>query len=175
MRVKPKATNAVFRSRQSKANLLLQLRAKLGDVEEMDSIDNRRPYEEEDVDELSPERAQNSLEDATMGEQQFFRPVPSLFTSLPTIRDALITNSTRKRDDTIEQCLPHLSGTYKNFPHLNSQSVSKLEREKHVAFLKAALQDANFIPYDASRPWVVYWSLTGLSLLGENVEVFSEK
>jgi len=175
MRAKPKVTKAVFRSNNSNTNSLLQLRAETRDVDKLGSMDSRRPYEEEDVDDMSPERTPGSLEDARVGEQQPFRPVPSLFTSPPPIIDALITDTTRKRHATIEQCLPYLSGTNKNPPRFNYQSVPKIEREKHVAFLQTALHDAKFMAYDASRPWVVYWSLCGLSLLGENVEVYLEK
>lgn len=175
MRTKPKVAKAVFRSKNSNAKLLLQLRAASRDAKNLDSMDNDRPYEEDDGDGLRPERILGSLEDTTVGGQQVFRPVPKLFTSPPPIIDALITNTTRKRHDTIEQCLPYLSGTHKNRPRSSSQSVPKLEREKHVTFLKSALQDAKFMGYDASRPWVVYWSLCGLSLLGEDVGIYMEK
>lgn len=173
MRTKPKVTKAIFRS-NSNAKLLLQLRTIFRDVNNLESMDNGRPYNEEGVDGLNPARTPGSL-DATVGEQQVFRLVPSLFTSPPPIIDALITDTTRKRHDTIERCLPYLSRTHKNPPRFKAQNIPKLEREKHVTFLKEALQDAKFMAYDASRPWVVYWSLCGLSLLGENVEVYMEK
>jgi protein farnesyltransferase subunit beta len=162
MRVKPKVTKAVYHSKNHNTKLLLQLRAEDRDESSLNSMDNGRPND-------------SRRGDATLGEQQIFSPDPSIFTSSPPIIDALITESARKRHDTIEQCLPYLRGAPKDSPRSNSLNVPKLEREKHVAFLKAALLDAKFMGYDASRPWVVYWSLCGLSLLGEEVAIYQEK
>jgi hypothetical protein len=42
---------------------------------------------------------------------------------------------------------------------------------QHIDFLRDALGEhpAPFVGIDASRPWMVYWSLMGLHLLGEDV------
>lgn len=162
MRVKPKVAKAVYHSKNNNTKLLLQLRAEVRDENSLNSMDNGTPND-------------SSRGDATPGEQQIFSPGPSIFTSRPPIIDTLITESARKRHDTIDQCLPYLRGTHKDSLRSDPLNVPKLEREKHVTFLKAALQDAKFMGYDASRPWVVYWSLCGLSLLGENVEIYQEK
>jgi len=101
--------------------------------------------------------------------------VPETFTSFPPIRDPLITDTSISQDETVEVCLPHLTGTGKSTFSLNTIGVPRLEREDHVDFLRTAIQDARFIPYDASRPWIVYWSLTGLNLLDENVETYRKR
>ncbi len=101
--------------------------------------------------------------------------VLEIFTSFPPIKDSLITDTSILQDEVVEVCLPHLAGTGKSSYDLNAVGIPILKREDHVDFLKTAIQDARFIPYDASRPWVVYWSLTGLSLLGEDVEIYEKR
>lgn len=139
------------------------------------SMDNRIPHDEDNVDDLSPEWTPQNLADDTVAEEGAFGPVPSLFTSPPPIIDASITATTLERNEVIEQCLPRLNRAHKDFRRLNTHGVPRLERKKHVAFLERSIRDARFVGYDASRPWVVYWSLTGLSILGENVEPYMEK
>ena len=128
----------------------------------MTSTDSERSFEEVDVDELN------------LGEPPNCSQIPSLFISPPPIIDDLATDTIRKREDTIKVCLPYLSGNHKELSRTLG-ALPELKREKHVAFLRATLQNARFTAYDASRPWVVYWSLTGLTLLGEDVEIYSEK
>ena len=105
-------------------------------------------------------------------------PVPALFTSPPPIRDELITTSSEDQDETVRQCLPYLAGIAdprKSGFDFSDQGVARLEREDHVQFLTSALQNARYIAYDAQRPWCVYWALTGLSLLGEDVESYRQR
>ena len=104
--------------------------------------------------------------------------VPALFTSPPPIRDDLITKSSTDQDETVDQCLPYLVGIVdpeKTLVDFSPHGVARLEREDHVRFLKGALQNARYIPYDAQRPWCVYWALTGLSLLGEDVSEYQQR
>lgn len=104
--------------------------------------------------------------------------VPTLFTSLPPIRDDLITKSSTDQEETVDQCIPYLTGRAdpeKTLFDFSPHGVARLEREEHVRFLKAALQNARYIPYDAQRPWCVYWALTGLSLLGEDVSQYHQR
>lgn len=54
-------------------------------------------------------------------------------------------------------------------------SDSLLRREKHVAFLLSSLRalPASYVSLDASRPWIAYWCLHALDLLGVRpVELF---
>ncbi len=99
-------------------------------------------------------------------------PVPALFTSHPPIRDDLITKSSTDQDETVDQCLPYLAGKAdpeKTLFDFSPDGIAKLEREEHFQYLQSALQNARHIPFDAQRPWCVYWALTGLSLLGEDI------
>lgn len=119
--------------------------------------------------------APGSPEDAIMAEEASRQRAPDLFTKPPPIKDALITESTTSQYRVINQCLPYLAGIEVDRSRLNLQSVPKLKRDKHIQFLETAIKYARFTGLDASRPWVVYWSLTGLSLLGKDIEVYRER
>ena len=95
--------------------------------------------------------------------------VPELFTSCPPIRDHLITTTSLSQDETAEDCLPFHAGTSDSSLDLNSHGIPRLNREGHIRFLSNAIQRAKHIPFDALRPWVIYWSLTGLSVLGADL------
>lgn len=54
-----------------------------------------------------------------------------------------------------------------------SSKKIKLDRRKHIAFLNKILSKslpAAYVPYDASRPWLLYWSLHTFTLLGHSVD-----
>ena len=102
-------------------------------------------------------------------------PVPALFTTLPLIRDALITESSEMQDETVQECLPFLAEPGGD---LNLFGVSQLGRAKHVKYLSMMINGplpAGFTAADASRPWMVYWALTGLYLLGEDVTQYRQR
>lgn len=104
--------------------------------------------------------------------------VPALFTGPPAIRDPLTTETSKLQDETVAKCLPHLQGVQNTQKGpFNPHAVPALQRDDHVAFLYDALEDypAGFVALDASRPWMVYWSLAGLSLLGEDVRHFRDR
>lgn len=101
--------------------------------------------------------------------------VPELLTSFPPIRDPLITNTSISQDETAGHCLPFLAGTSGSLLDLNSQGIPQLNRKDHVRYLRNAIQNAKYIPYDALRPWVIYWSLTGLSVLGEDLAQWRDR
>lgn len=101
--------------------------------------------------------------------------VPVLFTTLPLIRDGLITESSKMQDETVEECLPFLAEPGGD---LNLFGVSQLGRAKHVKYLNMMISrqlPAGFTAADASRPWMVYWALTGLYLLGEDVTQYRQR
>lgn len=106
--------------------------------------------------------------------------VPDLFTSPPPIRDDLITETSILQDETVQECLPYLSGTVdpsKGPFDFNAHGLPPLEREKHTAFLHNVLKTlpAAYLGYDASRPWILYWALTGLYLLGIDISQYRER
>ncbi|KAL6717640.1 CAAX farnesyltransferase (FTase) subunit beta [Lecanora helva] len=97
-----------------------------------------------------------------------------LFTTSPPIKDALTTESTAAQSQVIEDCLPYLSGFQTDTSCLNSQNIPKLERGKHIRFLENSIKKGRSVGEDAYRPWILYWSLTGLNLLGKDVKVYRE-
>ena len=105
-------------------------------------------------------------------QDEFFPPIPSLFTSLPELKDVLISETSEMQDATLEECLELLTSPAGD---LNIHGVSTLTRQKHVKFLKASLKGPfppGFVAADASRPWMLYWALTALYLLGEDVSSY---
>lgn len=111
--------------------------------------------------------------------QEAPRPgIPALFTQPPPIRDPLVTETTDLQDETLSKCLPFLKGIHASQKGpFNAHGVPALQRDDHVAYLYDSLEDypAGFVAMDASRPWMVYWALAGLSLLGENVSRVRER
>jgi protein farnesyltransferase subunit beta len=107
-----------------------------------------------------------------------FPAVPPLFTSHPPLRDELVTESSKVQDATIAECLPHLTLQETTDPSdLNYFGVPHLQRARHVKFLKVALEGpypARFVAMDSSRPWILYWTLNGLYILGEDVSRYRE-
>jgi hypothetical protein len=92
------------------------------------------------------------------------------------IQDKLKTETSRVQDETLKVILPYLEGNPNDFP-LNIFGIPELQREEHVWFLKKALGSypAHFSVIDASRPWMVYWSLQGLTALGHDISEFQER
>lgn len=139
----------------------------------MTSVANAIPKALEEQVELIP---RDRLEQLSLQENRIASnsiddfPIPELFTSLPPIKDPLVTDTSLSQDDTARHCLPLHAGTSRSFFDLNTQGIPRLNQEDHVEFLNDTIQKAKYIPYDALRPWVVYWSLIGLSVLGEDLE-----
>jgi len=118
-------------------------------------------------------RPANSHPAGKMSSQEAPRPgIPALFTQPPPIRDPLVTESIDLQDATLEKCFPFLKGIHSSQKGpFNACGVPALQRDDHVGYLYDSLEDypAGFVAMDASRPWMVYWALAGLSLLGEDV------
>ena len=89
-------------------------------------------------------------------------PAWSPWTAHPKIHDRRETETSVTQSDTVELLLPLL--------HRDDDGPT-LERDKHVTYLHSCLGKlpSAFIGLDASRPWQIYWTLAGLSLLGEDV------
>lgn len=102
--------------------------------------------------------------------------VPSLFTSGPPIRDALETDSSRLQDSTLDEVLPFLRGNQQPGA-VNAHGIPHLDRRRHVNFLHKQLGKlpGAFTAADPSRPWIFYWCLAGLSLLGEDVAPYRRR
>lgn len=100
--------------------------------------------------------------------------VPGLFTTWPSIRDELETETSESQDETVQECLPFLNGSVGSLCDYNACGLPSLARDKHIQFLHRCLGTlpAAFVSFDAARPWIVYWVLTALSLLEEDVEQY---
>ncbi|KAF2690270.1 terpenoid cyclases/Protein prenyltransferase [Lentithecium fluviatile CBS 122367] len=92
------------------------------------------------------------------------------------IQDQLQTDSSKVQNETLQAVLPFLEGNPNDFP-LNIFGIPQLQRMKHIAFLKQTLGDypSAFAMMDASRPWLVYWSLQGMSVLGHDISEYRER
>ena len=106
--------------------------------------------------------------------------IPDLFTMYPPLKDPLDTETSLLQDETVYDCLPLLAGIddpSRNLFDFNSHGLPRLEREKHVTFLHDCLKQlpARFVAFDPSRPWIVYWVLAGLCMLGEDVQQYRER
>lgn len=102
--------------------------------------------------------------------------IPHLFTSLPLIRDLKSTQTTQVQDKTILECLPFLNGTEEGIQY-NEYGVPHLDRNRHIAFLHKSLKPlpAAYVAADASRPWMFYWILSGLSTMGEDISLYRDR
>ncbi|CAG8899475.1 unnamed protein product [Penicillium egyptiacum] len=103
--------------------------------------------------------------------------IPALFTQAPPIRDPLITETIDLQNATLEKCLPFLKGIHSTQKDFNDHGVPALQRDLHASYLYDALEDypEGFVAMDASRPWIVYWALAGLAMLGEETTRFRER
>lgn len=135
------------------------------------SSENRRRAESEPVDEEFVEDTLHPsvrLAATTM--------IPDVFTTPPRVRDALETDTSVVQDETMENCLPFMSGDHGGSDS-NKFGVPHLDRKRHAKFLRANLGTlpAPFISADASRPWFFFWCLNALSLLGEDVSSYRDR
>ncbi|KAI4108117.1 MAG: hypothetical protein LQ339_002389 [Xanthoria mediterranea] len=107
----------------------------------------------------------------------YLTPDWTVSTAWPPIRDELETETSASQDKTVQQCLPLLHAYDSSLGDFHPNDLPKLDRAKHARFLHRSLQTlpAVAVGYDASRPWMVYWALTALSLLGENVTPYRER
>lgn len=98
----------------------------------------------------------------------------------PPIIDRLSTETSKLQARTIEECLPLLTAV--NNPASNpfdfdEYGLPSLHRQTHVDFVHNGLEPlpAQFVAMDASRPWLMYWSLLSLYIMGEDVTAFRSR
>ncbi|KAH0845608.1 Protein farnesyltransferase subunit beta [Fonsecaea pedrosoi] len=106
--------------------------------------------------------------------------IPPYFLQAPRLLDTLETETSTIQDETMSECLPLLNGI--NDPSrspfdFNEFGLLYLDKEAHIGFLNQHLDEfpAPFVGMDASRPWMVYWGLAGLYMLGEDITVFRSR
>ena len=104
--------------------------------------------------------------------------VPALFSEPPVISDPITTETMELQKETLDKCLPYLKGIQKSQRGpFNRHGVPALQRDDHAGYLYDSLEEypEGFVALDASRPWMSYWALAGLSLLGEDVTKFRQR
>lgn len=105
---------------------------------------------------------------------------PAYFRQPPVLIDSLETETSNLQRDTVKECLPFLAGVddpARNPFDFNKFGVPRLEREDHINFLHENLDEfpAPFVGIDASRPWMVYWGLLSLYILGDDISLFRSR
>lgn len=103
-------------------------------------------------------------------------PVPDHFTTSPPLEDVLETETSYLQNQTIQECLPFLSGLQPSVKY-NEHGVPHLDKKRHVAFIEKSLKPlpAAWVAADASRPWMFYWAMAALSTMGEDVTSYRER
>jgi protein farnesyltransferase subunit beta len=106
--------------------------------------------------------------------------IPLHFTQPPPIQDHVTTETTSAQQETIAECLLLLNGTddpSRSPFDFNEHGVPKLDRQTHIDYLHHSLEElpAAFVAADASRPWMLYWALMGLYLLGGDVTHYRDR
>ncbi|KAK3076432.1 hypothetical protein LTS18_013020, partial [Coniosporium uncinatum] len=105
----------------------------------------------------------------------FDNNIPPLFTSPPTLTDKEPpTQSSELQQQTEDVCLPLLRNP-SGLP-ANTHGIPSLLRDAHSTFLKSWLEElpSGFVSMDAARPWIVYWCLSGLGMLGHDLSVYRD-
>lgn len=106
--------------------------------------------------------------------------IPSWFTHGPMLKDDFTTPTSEAQNATIRECLPFLKGAQdpaRDPFDFDEHGLPVLNQEDHVDFLEQNLGKfpAQFVGIDASRPWMVYWGLMGLYLLGHDVKAYRSR
>lgn len=106
--------------------------------------------------------------------------VPDLFLHPSLPHDEESTNTSEAQKETVNECLPLLNAICdptQNPFDFNEFGVPELKRDDHIDFCHQNLSEfpAPFVGLDASRPWLVYWGLLSLHLLGQDVTPFSKR
>ena len=92
----------------------------------------------------------------------------SMWTSHPQIQDFWATETSATQDETVELVLQCFD---------EEGDLPSLDVESHVQFLHQCLQTmpGQMVGLDASRPWQLYWTLAGLSVLGEDISQYRSR
>ncbi|KAL1297412.1 hypothetical protein AAFC00_004945 [Neodothiora populina] len=146
-------------------------------TEEHDEFEDDFTDEDEDEDEDKTFGGQNIH--AWMAAKIPYTHVPHLFSHPSLLQDSLVTESSTKQQKVMRECINILTNTSEaqEIQDPNSHRLPKLQRQKHIKFLRNVLGDypPPFQVMDASRPWLLYWALAGLSSLGVNVKTYKKR
>lgn len=92
-------------------------------------------------------------------------PLPTIQIYNSLIKDTLETVTVLDQQATEDNCLSIFSS------ESITTTLQTLQRESHIKFLRSNLGKlpSAFVSLDASRPWITYWCLNALSLLGDDI------
>ena len=115
-----------------------------------------------------------------MATDQATSQVPVYYRQQQPLAGSFESETSVIQDETVKDCLPLLNQVddpSRSPFDFNEFGLPDLEKGKHVEFLHDNLDEfpAPFVGLDASRPWMVYWALLGLYLLGEDVSKFRSR
>lgn len=115
----------------------------------------------------------SGIEDEPMA----YHELPSFLSKDPHIVDQCRTATSELQARTINECLPLLTAinsAASNPFDFDSRGLPFLLRNDHVGFLRHGLGPlpSGFVAMDASRPWLMYWSLMSFHLLGVDTKQF---
>lgn len=118
-----------------------------------------------------------SIMSAIEDEPMAFHELPSFLSRNPHIIDQFSTATSELQARTINECLPLLTAinsAASNPFDFDSRGLPFLSRNDHVGFLRHGLGPlpSGFVAMDASRPWLMYWSLMSFHLLGVDTKQF---
>jgi len=112
---------------------------------------------------------------STEDEFELFMPLPRYVTEYLPIVDGALTATSQLQTQTVQECLPLLNAV--NNPTSNpfdfdENGLPYLQRQDHLDFVHDGLGalPAGFVGLDASRPWLLYWSLLSLYLLRQDLQ-----
>lgn len=94
--------------------------------------------------------------------------VPALHLNLPFILDDLKTETSQKQLSTARSIMKSVDQPF----------LPPLDKATHVEFLLSPLDEGlsgGFVGLDASRPWLLYWCINALSLLGKDVGIYNDR
>lgn len=158
---------------------------------EQDTLDEAIQDEQSRIEELSSDDSDEEYEDVNdeidgppfPGKDKIY---PKKLANLPPwLRDDsfnlfhedLETKTSEAQNDTFEGCVPLLTGEESTGLPLNSHGIPHLVRDRHAKFLATWLLQlpAPYVALDASRPWIFYWTMAGLSFLGKDVSQYKDR
>ncbi|KAI5362015.1 Putative terpenoid cyclases/protein prenyltransferase alpha-alpha toroid [Septoria linicola] len=144
-------------------------------IEELPSDDNDSEFEDVDSDGIDgvpfPGKPFLNKRPASLPPWLLHRDIFNLFP------DRLQTTTSEAQAKTEAECLPLLTGDQSLGLPLNSHGIPHLNRIKHASFLEDWIGElpGAYVAIDASRPWVFYWVMGGLSFMGNDVAQYKQR
>lgn len=83
--------------------------------------------------------------------------------------DGFPTATSQEQRD-VEMEVLRMYGRILNSPNFEPESSIAINREAHIEFLSRGLVEplkASYVSLEASRPWIAFWILHGLDLMGQ--------